>query len=207
MMDFRTFRTLFGSAGCVTKRDFDASGRHFDKNSLTRWCANGYLVKVRNGCYVFPEFLQNSDFQYFIANKMYGDSYVSMHSALIYHGYLPAPMQLQVSCVSRLKTNEFRCPIGFFDFHRMKEDLIFGFEKQGNPPFEFAMATPEKALLDLFYLFPEYYDTEEDMRKFALKESLVFEQWDALRMYDYLQLFGSRAVERRVSLFAKIYGI
>lgn len=206
-MNFQQFREIFGANGYVSKHDFATSDCSFDKNSLTRWCANGYLVKMRNGFYVFPEFLKNPDFLYFIASRIYSESYVSLYSALIFHGYISSHLQSQVNCVTRQKTKEFRTVIGDFDFRKMKDELHFGFEMMGEAPFRFPMATPEKALLDMFYLFPEYYGTEQSIRRFAIEEKRLFEDWNSMRMFEYLQLFDNKALESRVALFARMYGL
>ncbi len=207
VMTFQQFHQQFSSFGCVTTEQLREADCAFDKNSLTRWCQNGYLVKVRNGLYLFPEFLENSEFQYFIANSIYPDSYVSLHSALTYHGYLPNPLSPQLSSITIHKTKEFRNILGNFDYRKVKSELFFGYEEIGEKPFSFLMATPEKALLDLFYLFPIYYDTEQKLRNFAIDERKIFENWDSRLMYEYLQLFENQALENRVSIFAKMYGL
>ena len=59
-----------------------------------------------------------------------------------------------------------------YDYYRkVKSELFFGYEEIGEKPFSFLMATTEKALLDLFYLFPIYYDTEHyDLIRASLAE-------------------------------------
>lgn len=206
-MTFEQFHSIFSNLGCVSTNDMREQMQRFDKNSLTRWCENGYLIKLRNGLYAFPEFLENPDFRYFLASKMYAGSYVSLHTALMFHGFISNQLQGQVSCVSYLKTAEFRNILGGFDFHCMKKELIFGFEMLGDYPFSFPMATPEKALLDLFYLFPQYYDSEQSLRNFALEEKKLFEEWDSQRMYEFLEIFRNSALERRISLFVRMFGV
>lgn len=97
--------------------------------------------------------------------------------------------------------------MGNFDYRKVKSELFFGYEEIGEKPFSFLMSTPEKALLDLFYLFPIYYDTEQKLRNFAIDERKIFENWDSRLMYEYLQLFENQALENRFSIFAKMYGL
>ncbi|MCQ2279875.1 MAG: hypothetical protein MJZ49_03605 [Bacteroidales bacterium] len=206
-MTFEQFHAIFSPLGCVSSADMREQPFRFDKNSLTRWCENGYLVKLRNGLYAFPEYLENADFRYFAASKMYVGSYVSLHTALMFHGFISSQPAGQVSCVSHLKTAEFRNLLGDFDFHCMKRELVFGFEMMEETAFPFPMATPEKALLDLFYLFPQYYDSEQSLRNFALEEKRLFEEWNSQRMYDFLEFFRNSALERRISLFVWMFGL
>lgn len=205
-MTFEDFWLKFSSKGCVSTRFLAESDASFDKNSLTRWCRNGYLVKLRNGWYAFSDFFDYPDSQFVVACRIYPDSYVSLHSALIHHGFVSNQLQSQLSCVSLHKTMEFRNAFGNFDYHAIHKNCFFGFETVGKTDFTFQMATPEKALLDLFYLFPTYYDTEKALRNFALEEKKMYESWDSERMYAYLSVFENVALEKRVALFARMYG-
>jgi hypothetical protein len=69
------------------------------------------------------------------------------------------------------------------------------------------MATPEKALLDLFYLFPMYYDTEQKLRNFAIDERRIYENWNSQSLYEYLQIFDNQSLENKVSMFARMFGL
>jgi hypothetical protein len=69
------------------------------------------------------------------------------------------------------------------------------------------MAYPEKALLDLFYLYPTLYGTEQGFRNFAIEEQMLYENLDVEKLYDYTERFGSRALEQRVNLFVRIFGL
>lgn len=97
--------------------------------------------------------------------------------------------------------------MGSFDYRKVKPELCFGYEKIGEGPFPFLMSTPEKALLDLFYLFPMYYDTEQKLRNFAIDERMIYENWNSERMYDYLQMFENQALDGRISMFARMFGL
>ena len=205
-MNFDDFWLKYSSLGCVSSRFLSESGASFDKNSLTRWCKNGYLVKLRNGWYAFPDFFDFPDSQFVTACRIYPDSYISLHSALIYHGFVSNQLQSQISSVSLHKTAEFRNAFGIFDYHTLNGNLFFGFEALQTADFIFQMATPEKALLDLFYLFPTYYNTEKALRNFALEEKNMYENWNVERMFHYLSQFQNAALEKRISLFARMYG-
>lgn len=205
-MDFVRFYQLFRLSGVVQKSEIDALGETFDKNNLTRWCQQGVLVKLRNGFYAFPEFIENQYFIYYIANRIYPNSYVSLHSALATHGYLPIQFALKVTSVSSQKTTSFRNPFASFDYQKMKPELLFGYS-QIEDDFPYLMADPEKALLDLFYLFPNYYDTEQKVRNFALDQQMLYEDFSLQKLFDYLQRFENKALESRVNVFTRIYGL
>ena len=206
-MNYPEFHERFISSGCVSRAEIAAAFDRFDKNNLTRWCAQGLLVPLRNGFYAFPELLRNQDFIYHIANKMYAPSYVSLHSALSYHGYIGAAPGMPVSSVSERKTKSFRNAFGKFDYQTMKQGLHFGYGRHSIGGIAFEMAYPEKALLDLFYLYPALYGTEQGMRNFAIEDRMLYENLDVEKLYDYAERFGNRALERRVNLFARVFGL
>ena len=206
-MKYPLFRERFLEAGCVSTAEIAAAYDCFDKNNLTRWCGQGLLVQLRNGFYAFPDLLRNDEFVYHIANRMYAPSYVSLHSALSYHGYVRASAGMPVSSVSGRKTQSFRNAFGKFDYQKMKSELHFGFGRHTVDGFSFEMAYPEKALLDLLYLYPTLYGTEQGLRNFAIEEQMLYENLDIEKLYDYTERFGSHALSQRVDLFVRVFGL
>ena len=124
MMTFALFRDVFGSAGCVSRSDVLMRFPQFDKNNFTRWCGKGYLVKLRNGYYAFPEYMQLADFKYVVANKIYANSYVSLHSALIFHHYISEQLNAQISSVTSFKTYDCRNFFGKCLYFSPIDDMI-----------------------------------------------------------------------------------
>ena len=70
----------------------------------------------------------------------------------------------------------------------------------------FLLATPEKALLDLLYLYP-FYDSFDELVGLRLDEDFMLDDFNYDRMYHYLDRFGSIALNRRVSKLIHIYGL
>ena len=206
-MNYPAFRARFISSGCVSTAEIAAAFDRFDKNNLTRWCGQGLLVQLRNGFYAFPELLHDEEFVYQIANKIYAPSYISLHSALCYHGYMVAAAGMPVSSVSRRKTQSFRNAFGKFDYQTMKPELHFGFGRHSIGNITFEMAYPEKALLDLFYLYPSLYGTEQGFRNFAIEDQMLYENLDTEKLYDYAERFGCKALDVRLNLFTRMFGL
>lgn len=76
-------------------------------------------------------------------------SYISLQSALYHHGMISQIPQVIYS-VTLGKTKRLTNPLGTFSYHHLSPAMFHGFETispQGGQ-----MASPEKALLDLFYL-------------------------------------------------------
>lgn len=204
-MLYYRFKTLFFPQICFGNEAISKAFPTFDKNNLTRWCHRGLLVKLRNGLYSFPEYLKHQEAIFYIANQLYPFAYITLHTALAYHNFVPNPPMMQVSSVSDRKTQDFKNGFGKFSYQRMKPALHFGYERISEGEITFLMATPEKALLDLFYLYPKYYDTEQSIRNFALEERTLYESLNVEMLYTYLGAFQNMALERRVSIFTRIY--
>ena len=205
-MDFLTFRDRMNPMGCFNINQVLLWEKEFDRNNLTRWCRKGLLLKLRNQYYAFPEFRQEPDAARYVANRIYMPSYISLHSALSFYGMIPEEV-VQLTSVTTLKTARFENAFGTFHYQNVKTPLFFGFRpmtiKNGR---SLLMASPEKALLDLLYLNP-YYKTEQDMEELRLDDDFLQNELDAGQLSDYLARFASKALDKRIKLLLKVYGI
>lgn len=78
-------------------------------------------------------------------------SYVSLQSALFYHGMI-SQIPAIIYAVSIARSKRYTTPLGTVSIHHIRPDFFFGFDFI--PKTEIKMASPEKALLDIFYLSP-----------------------------------------------------
>jgi predicted transcriptional regulator of viral defense system len=122
---------------------------------LTRWSRAGKLVRLRRGVYALaPPYRKKEPHPFAIANALRRGSYVSLHSALAYHGMIPEAVPV-VTSVTTGRGEHLDSPMGSFLFRHLKAPRFFGFEQVALPSDQRAfVATPEKALLDLVYLTP-----------------------------------------------------
>lgn len=204
-MNFLEFRNSFVEVGCVATHQIEAKYPNFNINNLTRWVKQGLLVKLRQGYYSFPELKGQSDFALYLSNRIYKPSYISLHTVLAFYGIIPEAIT-QITAVSALKTAEFENDFGVYSYKKLKEKLIFGYELKpfGNRTIQFAY--PEKALLDLLYLYP-FYNTEEEIEELRLDEDYLANELDVARLDEYTTKFGSKALSKRVELLKKIYDL
>jgi predicted transcriptional regulator of viral defense system len=204
-MIFEDFRTEFFEAGCFSTHQVRAWHPDFDKNNLTRWTKQRLLVKLRQGFYAFPEYLNSRDFALYISKRIYQPSYISFHTALAFYGIIPEAV-VQVTAASSLKTAEFTNDFGTYTYKKMREELIFGYElmKFGDRTIQFA--APEKALLDLLYIYP-FYDTPAEMEELRLDEDYMQDELDRERLAEYAARFGSKALGKRVKIMMDTYGL
>lgn len=122
---------------------------------LSRWVKGGKLYQIRRGLYSLPPpWRKIEPHPFLIANRLRAGSYVSLHSALAWHGLIPeyTPVTTSVGAGHPIVSHT---PIGSFVFKHIMPTLRFGYLEQAVAREQFAfIATPEKALIDLLYLTP-----------------------------------------------------
>lgn len=178
----------------------------FDRNNLTRWTKRGYLVRLRQGYFAFPEYKNKTDYSLYFANRIYRPSYISLHTALSFYGMIPEAV-VQITSVTSLKTTSFANDFGEYSYKNVKENLMFGYELKpmaDNRIMQFA--TPEKALLDLLYLYP-FYNNEQELEELRLDEDYLHDDLNKDLLMDYCAKFQSKALDFRVKLFFKTYDL
>lgn len=204
-MNYIEFRNNFIEVGCIATYQIMAQYPYFNPNNLTRWTRQGLLVKLRQGYYAFPEMKEQSDFALYVSNRIYKPSYISLHTTLAFYGVIPEAIT-QITGVSSLKTAEFQNDFGVYTYKAIKPELMFGYELKpfGNRIIQFAH--PEKALLDLLYLYP-FYNTQEEMEELRLDEDYLTNDLDIKRLDEYTARFGNKVLAKRIELMKKTYGI
>lgn len=178
----------------------------FDSNNYTRWERKGLIVRLRRGWFAFPECLTRAGFTEYAANRIYQPSYVSLHTALAFYGMIPEAVA-DITSVTTLKTSSFDSTLGRFCYQTLKPSLFFGFELKSLPDGRTVrMATPEKALLDLLYLYPAY-DSADDMLELRLDDDFLESEFDRERLEGYIERAESAALRKRADKLIKAYGI
>lgn len=75
----------------------------------------GVLVKIRRGLYTINLPFKEPPDTFELAEIIYGPSYISMESALSYHGWIPEAVYTITSATTRRK-KLFKTPLGVFAF-------------------------------------------------------------------------------------------
>lgn len=205
-MVYQDFRNVFFDQVCITNKLIQAWYPGFDKNNLGRWVNKGYLIKLRNGYYTFTEHTIIPDIQLFLSNRIYRPSYISLHTALAFYGMIPESIS-QITGISTLKTAIFHNDTGIFTYKSIKPGLFWGYEQlafQGEKTI--LMATPEKAVVDLLYVYP-FYNNEHELIALRFDEDYLEENFNTNRFMMYLDEIKNLALEKRGRLLLKTYGI
>jgi len=193
-MDYRHFERVFKQFGIVSVSQVRATKLVFDKNNFGRWEKQGLLMKLKNGYYAFADIAGESGFANYAAGRIYKPSYISLRTALAFHGIIPEAVK-DITSVSSLKTSTFKNSLGTFSYKKIKPSLMFGYNAVEKDGFTFFMASPEKAILDLLYLEPSY----------NLKKEIQNLHLDWKRLTVFAKKFKKRVILEKVDLLKKIF--
>lgn len=129
---------------------------------LSRWVADGRLVRLRRGLYAFggaeAEIRRRPD-AFEIANRLVPGSYVSLGSVLARAGVIPEYVPVTTS-VTTGRPGRRVTPLGAFVYRHVRTSMFWGFETEAQMSgARVYVATLEKALIDLLYLRVDSADT------------------------------------------------
>jgi len=205
-MSFLEFKDKMFDLACFNIYQIYAWQPGFDRNNLTRWTKKGYLIRLRQGYFAFSEYKHKPDYALYFANRIYRPSYISLHTALAFYGMIPEAV-VQITSITSLKTASFTNYFGEYSYNNIKENLMFGYDLKpiaDNRTIQFA--APEKALLDLLYLYP-FYDNEQELEELRLDEDYLQEDLNKELLMDSCDKFQSKALDNRVKLLFKTYNL
>jgi len=94
------------------------------KNNLTNWLRSGRVMRLKRNLYeVVVPGRERTVPEYFLANRLYAPSYVSLENALSFYGIIPEEAAA-VSSVTTKPTRVFRNHYGTFTYRTCKRRHI-----------------------------------------------------------------------------------
>ena len=203
-MTYLEFREQWHGVGCFNVYQLRAWNPGFDRSNLSRWVKRGYLTKLRQDWYAFSDLKGIPEMPRYVAGRIYTPSYISLHTALSFYGIIPEAVTA-ITCVTSNRTTAYSNDFGKFSYQTVKPALFFGFRQMSlSQQGSYLMAYPEKAIIDLLYLYPQY-NTAEAMLELRFDEWWMQEELDRERLSAYALQSGSKAVQNRVKLLLKTY--
>ena len=119
MEDEPVFETGFLLAGEVDPADV--------RRQLSRWVKGGRLLQLRRGLYALaPPYRKVTPHPFVVANRLVRGSYVSLQSALAYHGLIPEHVPVTTSMTTG-RPQRRENPLGSFEYHHVRKDLLTGY--------------------------------------------------------------------------------
>jgi predicted transcriptional regulator of viral defense system len=197
-MNYTEFRDEMKAFPNFSVREIEKHFPGFDSRRLVEWQEKGYIQKLRNRYYYFSDQEVDEHFLYYTANQLYNPSYVSLESTLSLHGFIPEGV-FQITSCTTLKTNSFNTPVGRFTYRRLKPSLFFGYQLEEWDNHRYAIAEPEKTLIDYLYLHHEVNQTDdiEALRWNALE---INNRISIDKLNRYEAYISSPALSNRLSL-------
>lgn len=114
---------------------------------LSRLAGSGHFVRLKRGVWLVSETRDPLPLADFLTAPF--PSYISLQTALYHHGMI-SQMPAVIYCVSPARSKVYATPVGTFSVHHISEGLFCGYERLGDKGTR--MASPEKAVVDYFYL-------------------------------------------------------
>lgn len=160
------------------------------RDKVTALLRRGDIIRVKKGLYVFGDELRRRPYsRELLANLVYGPSFVSLDSALSFHGLIPERIEA-VTSVTTKRPKSFRTPAGSFIYRQSPRDSFhLGMDRRAERDVAFLIATPERALADKVR-----DDRGHELRTRADAESYLFDDLRIERA-DLVQLDPSRLDE------------
>ncbi len=152
-MNFKTFTQKYQRYPVIKSSYFSLEEKPaYVRRLVSEWSKKEWLIELRRGMYLInEEHILKKVERFTLANLLYEPSYVSLESALSFHGMIPEGVP-QIMSVGTRKTARFINALGTFSYSNIKESLLWGYTKQKLGAGTALVATPEKAVLDLIYL-------------------------------------------------------
>lgn len=147
---YKDFARLFGGS----------SARHY--GLINKALAKGELIQLHRGVYILaPKYRTVPLSKFFVGCHMVSGSYVSLESALSYHGWIPERVNLVTCVIGKKRSLHFNTPLGEFKYTKIITNdyeflnSVYRDEINNRP---FLIASPLRALAD--YIYEKNYQWE-----------------------------------------------
>ena len=158
----------------------------------------GETVRIHRGLYCLAErYLRQKLNPLVLAQRIYGPSYISLETALSYHGWIPEAVYA-VTSVSLDRSREFDTPLGRFSFTRVPQETFYAeasrVEKEVGG--SFLMASPLKALADYVYVHKRDWRSARPVIESLRVDESNLESIDSEAFDRLVGNYSSRRVQR-----------
>jgi predicted transcriptional regulator of viral defense system len=158
---------------------------------------DGLIRQIRHGCWTSDVNASPLAYAAWVAAPL--PSYISLYTALFYHGIIQQIPQT-IYVVSLGKTDLIRTELGEYSIHQISPILFRGYTDQGGV----RMGTPEKTIFDMLY-----FERATSGKFVGMTETELPTDFDREEVFAYLNLIVDLKVRSRLlnaiqAFFAKI---
>lgn len=124
----------------------------------------GVLVKVRRGLYFIKLPYKPTEYDPLeVAQLIYGPSYVSLESALSYHGWIPEAVYT-ITSVSTRRKKTFETPLGIYGYAQTPAGTFYSeVTRHASTSSISLMAEPWKAIADALFVYRRPWHSVNDL--------------------------------------------
>ena len=190
--------SLFKLKPVFNIKDIKLAGFRVFPYQFSYWIKDGKIKKLANGFYTFTK--AEVKFEY-IANFLQQPSYISLQYALYYYNLI-VDIPFHVTSVTTKNTRKIEVGDAVYLYHHVAPRLYNGFvmaENQNKTAgMSFLIATPEKALVDLFYLNPTRFNVKSDFVEARFYEDEMKKKIDWRGVFNIAILYKNKNLEKRL---------
>jgi predicted transcriptional regulator of viral defense system len=164
------------------------------KNNLTNWLKKGYIERLKRDLYACVELVLESEIpDFYIANRLYTPSYISLETALSLYNIIPE-IAAQVTSVTTKPGREFKNRHGVFIYRSCKKRAFTGYRIVSYEGYKVLIADREKALVDFLY-FKLRHGLSIDFEEERFDEDILKGiEWKKAR--GYAELFNKATIKK-----------
>lgn len=174
---------------------------------VKRMLANDKLLRIRRGLYCLTDKIGyvKTPHPFELAQYIYGPSYISLESALSYHGLIPEAVYTITSATSK-RTKEFQTPLGLFYFrHLPLENLFTAVELIKENDYSFFMAKPWKAICDYIFCYKKDWVSLDPLLESLRIDLVKLPQLSSEEIQLLEEYYNDRRISRFLRNILKIY--
>jgi len=196
-MKFIEFYNRFKDSPLISVKDVLNVYPNFDRRRLFEWQKRALIQKIVPNFYLFTNKNYNEQELYFMANKIYRPSYISLETALSHYNLIPETVY-SITSVTTQKTKKCLTETANFSYRTVKPELFFGYRIVKKENFSYQFAEPEKAMLDFLYLRKDL-QREKDFKGLRINGENFKSSIDSTKLKKYLKLFKSPTLKKRTA--------
>jgi predicted transcriptional regulator of viral defense system len=174
----------------------------FHRRRFSEWKEKGYIKNIIKTFYIFADKTPDENRLFFIANRIYNPSYISLETALSYYDFIPEAV-FAITSVSTIKTKTFSTVYGEMIYKHIHPRYFFGFDLVEFESFRFKIASPEKAVLDFLYLNSQL-KSRGDMEELRFNREEAQKKVDEKKFKELLQRFGKQSLRERAEMWMEV---
>lgn len=200
-MDFLTFRNILSEFGLEIFTLNDAikitgQSKNVIKSTLSRLAKQNKIFKIKKGYYSLEK-IDNK----FLLSKTFNDTYIGLNSALEYYQSTTQRFN-NLDLITKKIKNTQKINDTKIRFHKVKDKMFFGYEKQTIGKNSIFISDVEKTVIDCCYFSSKIYLTEINDFIENMKNKI-----DKNKFKIYLNRIDSSALNKRAGYLLEKNGI